>query len=301
MADASRVQGFEFTNRSGVGDAKESLWDMIVTIDPLETFVSSNAPTVKVGDIQHQWVQKNPRSVASRSAVEGKDPTFDNTSTSRDSNWTQIIQIGYELTGSRVAANTIGGDLMSRERNEAMRSLKNSLEFDLIRGTLVTGNASTARRMKGMTSFASTLATSQSGVSLSEKILNDYLGNAWDQGTEIDTLLVGKVLKARISGFTSGNTKNVEASEATLYGRVDVLDTDYGRVRVLKHRYVTQSGDTNYDLLGYDSGYVHVGVFRSPKVEALAKTGDSEREQVIGEFTLQVDNEKGIVYGQKHL
>lgn len=300
MADTT-VAGFQHTNRAPIGATQESLWDVITTIDPMETYVSSNAPTVKVGDIQHSWSLQAPRAVASRSQVEGADPTYDNTATSRDSNWTQIIDVAHQLTGSRKAANAVGGDVMARERNLSMKAFKNSMEFDLIRGTLATGNASTPRKMKGMKAFATTLLTSQSGVTLSETMYNLYMGNAWDVGMEIDTVLVGRVMKSHISQFTAGNVKNVNASEETLYGRVDVYDGDFGRQRIIKHRYITQSGDANYDLLAYDSGYVHVGIYRDPTVEKLAKTGDADSEHVIGEVTLQVDSEKAIVLAKAHL
>lgn len=301
MANMTTVAGMQHTVRAPIGATKESLWDVITTIDPIETYVSSNAPTVQVGDVQHSWALQAPRAVASRGQVEGADPTFDNTASTRDSNWTQIIDVAHQLSGSRKAANSIGGDAMARERNLSMKAFKNSMEFDLIRGTLATGNASVARKMKGMKAFSSTLATSQSGITLSEAAYNLMMGNAWDNGMEIDTVLVGRVLKSRISSFTAGNVKNVNASEDTLYGRVDVYDGDFGRQRIIKHRYVTQSGDTGYDLLGYDSGYVHVGIYRNPTIEKLAKTGDADSEHVIGEVTLQVDSEKAILTSTKHL
>lgn len=301
MANMSLTAGMQQENRAPIGATKESLWDVITTIDPLETYVSSNAPTVAVQDIQYSWSQQAPRTPASRSQVEGADPTYDNTVTSRDSNWTQIISVAHQLSGSRKQAATVGGDPMARERNLSMKAWKNALEFDLIRGTLVTGNDSTPRKMKGMKAFASTLLTTQSGKTLTEDMFNDYMGGAWDKGVEIDTVLVGRVLKRGISKFTAGNTKNVDASDDTIYGRVDVYDGDFGRQRIIKHRFVTQSGDANYDLLGYDSGYVHVGMYRMPKMEPLAKTGDADQEQVIGEVTLQVDNEKAIFLAKAHV
>lgn len=303
MSDATRVQGFQSPlNRAPIGATKESLYDLLTTIDPLENFVSSNAPTVKVGDQYHHWLIKSPRTVASRSQAEGKDPTFDNTAATRDSNWTQIMSVGYELSGSRAAADAVGGDPWAVERNEAMKALKNSMEYDIIRGSMITMDSGDAGRLKGMKAFASTLKTNQSGESLSETMVNDYLGNAWAQGTKIDHILVGRTLKSRISEFTSGNTKYVAAGDKTIWGVVDVLETDFGRVRVVLHRYVTDASvDNAQDFLAYDSNYVKIGIYRAPKYEKLAKTGDAEREQVIQEVTLQVESEKSIVLAEEHI
>ena len=298
---ASATVGFQSPQRAPIGGTKESLLDLVVTIDPLETFVTSNAPTVKVNDIYHSWTLKSPRSVASRSQAEGADPTFDNTYTTRASNMTQIISVGYELTGTRMSVDATGGNAWARERNEAMTAWKNALEFDVIRGAMVTADSGVAGKMQGLKNFASTLKTSRSGVSLSETIVNDILGAALDQGVKIDTILVGRTLKSRISEFTAGNTKFVPAGDKTIWGVVDVLETDFGRVRVVLHRYVTVSGDTNQDFLAYDSKYVKIGYLREPKYEKLAKTGDAEREQIIGEATLVVESEKAVAYIEKCL
>lgn len=294
MANASK--GFQHDNKAPIGATRESLWDTIVIINPRETYVATSSEQISVGDVVHSWPQKSTRSVTGRASVQGADPTYDNTDTTRASNVTQIIQIGYELTGSRAGApNAVGGDPMAAEKREAMSTWKNELEFSLVRGSLNTGNDSTASRAKGLKYFASTLATLESGKSLDESKYNAYMGNAWDQGIEIDTVLVGRVHKQRISGFTAGSTKNVDAEESTLYGRVDIYDGDWGRQRIMKHRYVWQSGDNQYDFLAYESSYVKVGVYRPVKNEPLAKTGDAERGQTIGEYTLQVGNEKAVV------
>jgi len=292
---ANATVGFQSPQRAPIGGTKESILDLVVTIDPLETFVSSNAPTAKVTDIYATWTLKSPRAAASRSAIEGADPTFDNTYTTRGANNTQIITVGYELTGTRMAVDATGGDAWARERNEAMTAWKNALEYDLIRGTLQTTLSGVAGKMKGMKSFAATLATSQSGVSASEAMVNEALGAAWAQGVKIDTILVGRTLKSRISGFTAGNTKFVPAGDKTIWGSVDVLETDFGRVRVVLHRFITVAGDVNNDFLAYDSKYIKVGYLREPHYEKLAKTGDAEREMIIGEATLVVESEKAIV------
>lgn len=292
--------GFQNDNRSPIGATRESLWDVIVQIRKDETYIASTASTVTVKDQVHQWATKTARTRATNANVQGFDPTYDNTNTARSQNFTQIMDIAYQLTGTRRAVDAIG-DPWAQERDEAMKDLKSDLEFALLRGSLQSGNNSTGPRMQGLRHFASTLATSQSGISLSEAQLNTYLGIAWDNGMEIDTLLVGRVLKSRISGFTAGNTKNVNAADYTLIPRVDVYESDFGVVKINKHRFATQSGDTNFDLIGYDSGYVRLGFLRTPEFVPLAKTGDADNEMIVAEATLQVDSELAVLYAQRHL
>lgn len=296
---ANSTMGFTYDDAA----RKESLWDVIVTIDPIENYLGSTLETVNVSNIRHEWPQKSLRTNALRAGVEGGDPTYDNTNPSRDANYTHIISVGYEVSGSEESVDQAGmKSRMGRERSDAMKDYKNFLEHALVRSSLITGNNSAARQMKGLKAFASTLATSQSGVSFSETQFNDYLGLGWNSGVNLDTALVGATLKRRISGFTAGASKNVDAVDAELINRVDVYDSDFGRVKIIKHRYVTIVGtDTNNDLVAYDSSLVKHGMLRAPKTEQLAKTGDAMREMVVGEHTLQVGNEKAVLLAKAHL
>lgn len=300
MSNAS--VGFQHDNKSPIGATVESLWKTISILRADETHIASTAPTVQVGDIIHSWPQKTPRTPSGRASVQGADPSYDNTNATRAGNVTQIIQIGIELTGSKKdAPNAVGGDPMALERSEGMKDWKNELEYSLLRGSQATGNDSTAAKMKGLRHFASTLTTAQSGTSLSETTYNDYMANAYNVGIEIDTTLVGIALKRRISSWTSSNTKQIDVEEFKTVNKVDVYECDSSTQQIVKHRYVTVSGDNNFDLVAYDSNYVKLGVYRPVKIEPLAKTGDADREQIIGEYTLQVEQSKAVTYASAHL
>lgn len=283
---------------------REDLWDVISNVDPLETYISSNAGRVEVSQPRHEWPQDTLTAQSAQAgAVEGADTTFSVTNPSRDANYTQIIEKGFKVSSSQQTSDQAGfADRFAYEQGKKMKEWKNQLEFSALRGSLGTGLGSgTGRTMKGLRGFASTLDTSPSGVSLSEQIMNDYLGNAWDQGTEPNIILVGKVLKRRISGFTDDNTRNVGAKEALIVGRVDVYDSDFGRVTIVKHRYMTISGDTNYDIVGYQSDLVKIGFLDAPHYEDRAKTGYFKSGSIVGEATIQVGHEKAVLRGQKHL
>lgn len=276
---------------------KESLWDVMTNIDPVETHVSTNSGTVEVSQIRHEWPNDTLTAQTSQEGVaEGADTTYAVTNPTRAANYTQIIEKGFEVTDTQKNSDQAGySDRFAGEQKKKMKEWKNQLEWSAVRGSLATGDGSTARQMQGLQNFASTLATAPSGVSLSETMFNDYLGDAWDQGSEPDTVLVGRVLKRRISGFTAGSTRNIEAKKAELVGRVDVYDSDFGRVKVVKHRYVQESGDTDNNLLAYQSDMVKIGFLDKPHFEERAKIGYSSRGAIVGEATVQVGHEKGVV------
>jgi hypothetical protein len=123
-------------------------------------------------------------------------------------------------------------------------------------------------------------------------MLNTFLKNAWQAAGDHDTLLVGPTIKSRISGFvTGGNTRNVAASEAAVVGRIDVYDSDYGRVDVVLHRYVNNLAANTYEVLvSYVRDFVQIGFLDQPHYEERAITGYYKPGAVVGEATCQLAN-----------
>lgn len=298
---ANATKGFQNDNRANIGASKESLWNVMVQIRADETYVSSHAPISNASDMIHMWATKTPRPIGPRAAVQGADPSFDNTNTARSQNWTQLFEIGYELTGSNAAATYPGTDPLAQEKDEAINDAKDFLEYALVRGTMVCGNDSTASSMKGLKAWASTLKTVLSAITLTEAIANRYMANGWAQGTKLTTWLASSALKDRINTFSGGATRQVDANTESIYGNIDVIKTSYGTVTVNLHRFITADTDTNQDFLLYDSRYIHLAEYRAFKFKPLAETGDATRGMVVGEYTLQVDTEKAVALATNHV
>lgn len=275
---------------------REDLLDLIINIDPTETQLMTGLQSSNADAPLHQWPTDTLDTPGSNSAAEGADAgTANLTNPARVMNWCQIVTKPYIVSGSEMEAEHAGfSDRKSYEVDKKLRSLKNDYEFALMRSTLATGTGSGARTMKGVKSAITTLATNPSGVSLSEVMLNAYLGNAWENGGKVDSLYVGRVLKQRISGFTAGNVKNVDANDKRLVNSVNVYESDFGApmIKIFLHRYVTTSGDTNYDLVGMDESTWATAWFRKPFNKDLAPTGDAEKGMLIAEGTLEYRAEK---------
>ena len=182
-----------------------------------------------------------------------------------------------------------------------MKEWRNNTEFNLLRSTLATGTGSATRTMVGLKGSITTVATAQSGISLSENTLNDYLQNAWNQGGTPSDVLVGPRLKRRISGFTANTTRQTEAVSKSLTNVVDTYISDFGVVRINLHRYMTVSGDTNYDILGIQPDKFRTAYFREPEHVSLAKTGSSTKGMIEGEMTLEYLAENSSFKGTAHL
>lgn len=294
------AQAWTYNQERGQGAIREDLWDKIKDLDAIETYVSSNSGTVPVRAKLHEWaVDPIVATTSQIGTIEGVDTTYDVTDPTRLSNYTQIIERGFKVTMTTENSEQAGfASRFAREQLKKMKEWKNQLEYSVVAGVLATGDGTAnARRMKGLVRFASTLATQQSAVSLSSAMLNAYLGNAWAAADNHNTILVGRVLKERISGFTVSNTRNVPAREAEVVGRIDVYDSDHGRVKIVKHRYVNDAGVANHQtLVSYIDDYILVGFLDRPHFEDRARTGYAKAGAIVGEATVQVSNEKAVQF-----
>jgi hypothetical protein len=270
---------------------RESLLDIITNIDPMEDqlYVGLQKSTAEAP--YHQWLRDTLATVAVNAQIEGADASFTTlTNPTRTANWTQIIEMPFQVSGTDRAANTAGfKDRFAYEMQKAMKGWRRDAEYSIVRSTVVTGTGSAARQMAGVKANIATNLTTGSGVSLSETLLNNYLQNAWSAGGVVDSLYVGGTLKRRISQFVNTNTRFIEANSESVNNVVNVYESDFGRVTVDKHRYITQPGDVGNDLLGIQADKWAVAHLRGrePHYEDIAKTGDSTKGMIIGELTVE--------------
>lgn len=284
---------------------KESVLDLITQISPTENYFLSNLQKSSANDEFHIVPRDTLRTPSLTAAVEGADPTYDGNDPTTLLNMMHIISVGFEVTDTESSIARYGSpeDRIAYETDKAMKDWSNFAELALVRSTIITGNNSTARQMRGLKSSLS-LTTSQSGVSLSEAILNSYLQNVWTQGANIDTIAVPMTLKRRISGFNgNGATKFYDQADKRLVTPIEIYESDASNkpVKLVSHRYVTISGDVNFDIVGVEMDHFATAYLREPKIRPLAKTGDSERRQIVGEFTLEARNQYAGFIGVAHL
>lgn len=237
--------------------------------------------------------------------MEGADPTYDGNDPTTLLNMMHIIEVGFEVTDSEAAVARYGSpeDRVAYETDKALKDFGDFAEFALVRSTIITGNNSTARQMRGLKSSLS-IVTSHSGVSFNETHLNDSLAAVWEQGANVDLIMAPMVLKRRISGFNGlGGTKFYNQDDKRLVTPIEIYESDASDkpIKLVAHRYVTVSGDNNNDVVGIEMDHFATAWLREPKVRPLAKTGDTEPRQVIGEFTLEARNQNAGFMRQAHL
>lgn len=242
--------------------------------------------------------------ILGNAALEGDDrPATRFTSRARRSNFTQIFSASVEVSGSQLAASQIGiKDELDYQKQERLRELLRDLEHCVINGVAPAanpeGSATVRRTMRGIIRTISThrytpgdgTLPDGGGMNsdlLTEDVLNAALRTVWgSSAARIDTIVVNGFQKRRINMFVGD--RGYAPKDTKFRELVGVYESDFGVCRVILSRAVPADA-----VLLLDSSRLGVMPLagRSFHYKPLASSGDSEVGMVIGEYTLEMQNE----------
>lgn len=298
-----------FTAHSAIG-MREDLIDVIYDISPTETPIMSTLARTKATAVFHEW-QTDSLSAATvaNAAVEGADGVSATISpTTRLGNYTQIVQKVVQTSGTLEAVNKAG-----RRSERAYQLAKASSELKRDMETIITanqgrdaGSSSSARKLGAILSWLKTntskgtsgtdpttigVSTRSDGATrtFTEQLLKDEVAAAFDSGGNPTMLVVGSGLKQKVSSFAGIAAQRYMApgdQPTTIIGAADVYMSDFGTLSVVPDRFMRTR-----DALLIDPEYMALSYLRPFQTNDLAKTGDSEKTQLLCEFTLEMRNE----------
>lgn len=295
-----------FTTYSAIGN-REDLSDVIYNVDPTDTPFLTSIPRTKATAVLHEW-QTDALAAASATnhVLEGDDATTDSTTaTTRLSNTCQISDKVPRVTGSQQAVVTAGRkDELAYQIVKRAKELRRDMESSLLANNAeVTGDATTARETGGIEAWINTNTSVGSGGTagslgntartdgtnrvLTETLLKAQLKNCWDNGGDPECIMVGSFNKQKVSGFTGNATRFKTAEDKTLSAAIDVYQSDFGDLEIIPNRF--QVAESTLIL---QKDMWAVAYLRPVHITNLAKTGDSERRQILVEFALESRNEK---------
>ncbi len=233
------------------------------------------------------------------------------TNRTRRSNTTQIFAASVEVSGSELAVRQAGvADELEYQKAMRLRELLRELETSLLLGAAdanppsgnPAGDAYTPRTMRGIIASVAThrFVPNTDGfpadATLTEEQLNLALRTIWQGGgTTVDTIVVGGRQKRAINQFTDAGRRFASSAE-TFRDGIGVYESDFGVCRVVLSR-AMPSGSVL--LLDSSRASVLPLAGRSFGYKPLARTGDREAGQVIGEYTMELRNENchGLITG----
>ena len=248
--------------------------------------------------------------------IEGDDATTDAlAATARVHNFTQIMDKVILLSGTQSAVDAAGrADEMAYQIAKKSKELKKDMEFALIKENLsVVGTATAARELGSISTWIATNGSAgASGGALSagfnaatgltratasgtdrnitEDILKSVIKDVYEAGGDLDMFVVPPSVKQTVSTFNANTTRFGPAGEKVEYAAIDVYSSDFGDIQVVPNRIMALTNEKMCFLLQRDM--LAAAYLRDFSINELAKTGDSERVQLLVEWTLEMRNEK---------
>lgn len=303
------------TQTSAMVGIREDLEDVIYDLSPTETPFLTRAARGKATQTNHEWQTDALKAAGTNTTIEGDDATVDTIiATVRINDYTQISDKVVSVSGTADKVDTAGRKSeLSYQIAKRGKELKRDMEYALTRNQASSaGGAGTARALASTESWIATNKTSKgtgtaqttpgwlsSAVaaptdstvtgSMSEANLKAMIAAAWAAGGDPSFILVGPTEKQKISTFAGIATQYRENSgvqQATILGAAAVYVSDFGEHRIVPSRFCR---DVTVQLL--DMEYWEVAYLRPFQQFPLAKTGDSDKRQMLVEYTLVSRNE----------
>jgi hypothetical protein len=296
-----------FTVYDAIGN-REDLSDEIYRIDPTDTPFMSGVDTTKASGVKHEWqTQALAAAVSTNAVLEGDDAVTDAaTPTVRLYNYCQISDKVGRVSGTQEAVDHAGRDSeYAYQRMLKGLELKRDMETTLLTNKpSVAGAAATARELGSIGAWIATNddmdgANSPSPIdgtdargdgtqrAFTEAQLKNVLQLCWTSGGKPDTIMVGGFNKQVFSTFTGRATPTEDVKAKKIVASVDAYESDFGKLKVVANRF-----QRSRDCLVLQMDMWGVSYLRKFVESKLAKTGDSERFQILSEYTLESRNEK---------
>lgn len=246
----------------------------------------------------------------SNAVLEGDDATTDaTTATVRMGNYCQIMDKVVRVTGTQQAIDKAGReDELDYQLIKVGKELKRDMEATVLANQARNaGNATTARNFGSVLSYiytndgfgsggasptgqgassGTTTRTDGTQRAFTESLLKTQLQAIWDAGGNPGDIMLGGFNKQVMSSFVGRGTPTEDAKSKKIVATVDVYESDFGTLKVTPNRFMRSR-----DCLILQRDMWALGFLRNMKTMDLARTGDSERKQLLVEFTVISRNE----------
>jgi len=288
---------------------REDLVNVIYNVSPEDTPILSAIPRAAAKSTKHEWQLDALATPATNAVIEGDEATVDAmTATTRAFNYCQISDKVIAVSGTQSAVDAAGrADEMAYQIAKKSKELKKDMEFDLIEPNVqVAGSATAARELgsiptwiktNGDAGTSGTLSTGSgtdlpgSGTdrALTEAILKTVIKEVYSSGGDMDMLVCPPSVKQVISGFNANTTRFGPAGDKTEYAAIDVYSSDFGDLKIVPNRVMATTDAKDVFVIQRDM--LATAYLRDFMVQDLSKTGDSDKKQLLVEYTLEVRNE----------
>jgi hypothetical protein len=301
------------TSTYAINGIREDLSDVIYDISPVDTPFLSMAGRTEATSTYHEWQVDSLATAATNYVIEGSDAiTNAVNATTRRGNYTNISDKVARVTGTARAVNTAGrADEMDYQVLKRAKELKRDMETVLLANNArVQGNDTTARECAGVPAWIFTNVDKNGSTdptgdgtdarsggtdrAFTEDQVKTVVQECWNEGGNPSVLMTSAFNRQVASSFTAGKTGFQKAEDKTLHATYDVYESDFGQLKMVPNRFMETDMALVLDMEMWKVAFMPG---RNMVTTDLAKTGDTDRKQVLAEYTLEACNEKanGIV------
>lgn len=306
----------------GADSVREDLADVIYNISPDETPFFTACSKTTSSQVYTEWQTDSFDDVVTNRAIEGDDPTaIAYSASTRLGNYNQISQKTVIVSGTSIASDQAGrSSELSYQVAKRGRELKRDIERALVSNQASSaGGAGTARSLASLESWLSTNKTTQgtggtpttpgfaSGTvaaptdnstagTFTKANLDAIIQACYVEGGEPTVIMVDPHNRTIVSGFSGISTLQTDANmkdSVALIGAVDFYKSNFGILKVVPNRFQRSAkwSDAKACAFILDMDYWAVSFLRPIQMYELSKTGDSEKRQMLAEYTLIAKNE----------
>lgn len=277
---------------------KEDVSDVITNLSPRKTPFQNGIGSEKVIQSLFQWQEDSLRAAAANAQVEGADATFGTlTPTVMRNNYTQIFSEAIQVSDKADVVATHGRKKeFAYQMAKVAAQLKRDLEFVLVgaASTKAAGSSSVASTMDGVYAQIDATSVVKSGASDGSKPLIEddlllALQKAYENGADPTRIHVTPTNSLKLAAFAkaAGRYRTLETgkNDKAIVNVVNLYVSPFGEQKVEINRFQL-AGRT----IVFEPDMWTKAVLRPWERKNLAKTGDSTKAMLLGEFSLKHKN-----------
>lgn len=160
------------------------------------------------------------------------------------------------------------------------------LEKTFFYGQRIQRSSGVAGGMGGLSTFVTTNTSDLNAARLTMDTLLDQIQNCWSYGGKPTTIICNAFNKRLITSWFQDSVRT-ERSERTGGVVVNTIETEFGNLDVMLNRWCPSNEVliVQRDLLGWVT-------LRDWQIKRIGPDGDGEKDQIVGEFSFVLTNEK---------
>jgi hypothetical protein len=304
---------------------REDLSDVIYNIAPMDTPFLSGCAKMSADNTKFEWQTDTITAGSANRQLEGDDSPAATARSlpTRLDNYTQISRYIAQTSGTDDAVDYAGhGKHQAYMLAKMGKRMKRDMEVMLTQNIVkAVGSTSGARATAGVPAWINTahVAGGASGspaagslgttamvnntntAACTEVNIKATIKESYDAGGQPDMMLVPSAVKQTISGLSSSAGPGIPARNpvsgkggATAISAVDIYVSDFGTFKIVPDRNLSADGPGSVaaNVFFLDMDYWGIAWLRPFQTVSLAKTGDSEKQMLLGEYGLVSKNEK---------